>query len=604
VRRVLPALIVFMLAWAAIVLISGGIEVPVAGLLFRSRDPARALHIGLVLLAVYAVAFRDAIARDMDRLSNLARTAAPAAAAILATLLMVHGLADGTFTAGGADSYGYVSQAYGWASGDLPDPYPVSRLLPALEDSVHLPLGYIAGFVPHTMVPMYAPGLPLMMAVGVLAAGAIGPYLVVPACAALYVWFTFLFGRHVSGPTGGVIAALLVAASPVVLYQTIWPMSDVPAGAFWTGAAVAALSPGRRGAILSGLCTTAGLLIRPNLLPLMLVPLAQVALTVYGRERIVRAALFLAPLAPAAIFIAFLNSMWYGAPTKSGYGTAEQLYAVRNIWPNIQRYGPWLWRSQSPWILLAPAAFAASAGARIALGPLRLAAAMFVVTLSCYVAYAPFDDWWYLRFLLPGLSGVFVLAAAALVTLARRAPHPWGRVAVTVILILMCRYVIGFAIDRGVFGPVKARERRYTSLGAFITRTLPSNAVFLTMHHSGAIRFYAGRMTLRFDYIPPEWSSNVVPELKRRGYHPYLAIDDWEASYVQKQFNLSPDEALPWRLVAHMRAYGGVSVYDMSASPNSPATLVELPTDAGPLYAAPLPIETTQLRHSASGIQH
>lgn len=599
-RRLLLALIVFAFAWAAIVLVTGGVQWRVAGVLFRSRDPARALQLGMALLLIYAVVCRQAVAQDTDRVSVRLRSAAPWLAALFAALVAAHGIAHGTFTAGGADSYGYISQAYGWASGDLPHAYALPLTLPhAVPDQLQVPLGYTVGAEPHTMVPIYAPGLPLLMAAGVLAAGSIGPYLVVPVCAAFYVWLTFLLGRHLVGRTGGLMAALLVATSPVVLSQTAWPMSDVPAGALWTAAAVAALGRSRSGAAVSGLCTTAGLLVRPNLLPLVLVPFAQVVLTAQRRERIVRAALFFAPLVPAALFVAALNALWYGTPTKSGYGMLADLYSVKDIWPNAQRYGLWLWQSQSPWILLVALPFVPSLREGIAPAPRRLCAAMFLVTLLCYIAYFQFDEWWYLRFLLPGLGAFLVLVAAAIVTLARNIPHPWGRVAAAVIMILMTRHVTGYAIGKGVFGALKAGERRYIYVGEFIRRALPPTAIILTMQHSGSIRFYSGRMTLRYDWVPPEWAPNVAAELERLGYHPYLAIDDWETPYVRKQFNLAGDKPLPWRLVAHLREHGGVSIFDMSPDAASPGPPVALESSDAPLYSAPQPLSVTSATHGS-----
>lgn len=590
-RRLLLTLIVFAFACAAIVLVTGGIEWRIAGALFRSRDPARPLEMGVTLLFVYAVVFRRAFANDTDRLSAVLRAVAPVLAAVFAALLAAHGIANGTFTAGGADSYGYISQAYGWASGHLPHRYTLPLTLPpAYPDQLQVPLGYTVSTEPHTMAPTYAPGLPLLMAVGAVVAGPIGPFLIVPACAALYVWLTFTLGRHVAGRACGLVAALLIATSPVVLFQTVSPMSDVPAGALWTAAAVGALSDGRRGAAITGLCTMAGLLVRPNLLPLVLVPLTQVVLTARGRERIVRAALCLTPIIPAALFVAGLNAMWYGAPTASGYGASADLYSAKAIWPNVQRYGLWLWQSQSPWILLAVAPLVPLAGAQVARGPLRLSAAMFIVTVLCYSAYFQFDAWWYLRFLLPGLGALFVLVAAAIVTVARCVFQPWGRIAAAMILVLMTRHVTGYAIAKGVFGPSKAVERRYVHVGEFIRRALPTSAVVLSLQHSGSIRFYSGRMTLRYNWIPPESAPNVARDLERLGYHPYLAIDDWETPSVQKQFNLPPDAPLPWRLVARMREPASVSIFDMSPAAAPPAPPVALESVDVPLYSAPQPL--------------
>ena len=79
------------------------------------------------------------------------------------------------------------------------------------------------------------------MALALAVFGACGPFLVSPVFAALFVWLTFRLGTRAGGPTAGLVAALLVSTSPVVLFQTVWPMSDVPAAAVWTGAALVAL---------------------------------------------------------------------------------------------------------------------------------------------------------------------------------------------------------------------------------------------------------------------------------------------------------------------------------------------------------------------------
>ena len=138
---------------------------------------------------------------------------------------------------GGSDAYGYVNQAYDWAERVLPGPVPVSEVLPfEMSDRLQAPLGYREGRQPQTLVPTYAPGLPLVMAVALLF-GPCGPFVVVPVFAALFVWFTFRLGTRTAGRVIGLVAAFVLSVSPVVLYQAVWPMSDVPAGAIWTAAA-------------------------------------------------------------------------------------------------------------------------------------------------------------------------------------------------------------------------------------------------------------------------------------------------------------------------------------------------------------------------------
>src|SRR5262249_56235029 len=111
--------------------------------------------------------------------------------------------------------------------------------------------GYRLGPLPHTMLPTYPPGLPALMALATVA-GVCGPFLVVPACGGLLVWCTFVLGRRAAGPLAGVLAALVVGASPVLLMLSPSPITDVPSGAFWTAALAAALAGSRRSAIAAG----------------------------------------------------------------------------------------------------------------------------------------------------------------------------------------------------------------------------------------------------------------------------------------------------------------------------------------------------------------
>ena len=147
--------------------------------------------------------------------------------------------------------------------------------------------------------------------------------------------------------------------------------------------------------------------------------------------------LFCLPVVPATLVIAALNAAWYGSPLASGYGRGAKLYSASSVLPNVQRYSVWLWRSQSPWILLALFSLVAAVRPSPARTAIRLAWIMFVTTVLCYIAYYPFEEWWYLRFLLPGLGAFFALIAAGLLTVTRRAPFALGSVVALAVLLLM-----------------------------------------------------------------------------------------------------------------------------------------------------------------------
>ena len=82
-------------------------------------------------------------------------------------------------------------------------------------------------------VPTYAPGLPLLMAVPHLIAGINGASAVVIASAVIAIICTGVIAAHLGGSIAGIIAASLIAFTPVFIYQSIQPMSDVPVTAAW-----------------------------------------------------------------------------------------------------------------------------------------------------------------------------------------------------------------------------------------------------------------------------------------------------------------------------------------------------------------------------------
>jgi Dolichyl-phosphate-mannose-protein mannosyltransferase len=588
---VLLGVAVIVLAWGLMVMLTGGIDTRLGWLVIRSRDPFRALVAGVALLLLHVVLSPAGWRGAADRLALRVTTAAPVIAAVAALLLSVHAVRDGAFVAGSADAYGYVSQAYGWARGTLPQGESLSISVPWPSGDASLaPLGYRPGPRPHTIVPTYAPGLPLIMAATTFIAGACGPFLVVPLCAALVVWLTFRLGRRTGGTPAGLLAALVVTTSPVVVFQAVWPMSDIPAAALWTGAILAALGDRRRGALASGLCAAAGLLVRPNLPVLPLVLLAYLAFSSRGRERWIRVAVFCAAVVPAGIAIAGLNAAWYGAPWNSGYGAAAELYSARNIVPNLARYPVWLWQTQTPLLLLALVPFAPRFRADADARAVRLCAAVFLATLGSYLVYSPFEEWWYLRFLLPGIPALLVLMSTGVVALGRRLPSPGGRMKVTAVALLLLVFTMRFNAAHGMFGPLKDVESRYSDVGIYIHEALPPNAIVFCVQQSGSVRYYGGRMTIRWDLVDRDWTARAAAEVERLGLHPYMVIEDWEAPQMRDWFGLAPEAPLPWPLVARLREPVGVSVLDLASRPPAGTVPAALTPGRAPRCSAQQPL--------------
>src|SRR5258708_30386959 len=117
-------------------------------------------------------------------------------AALLSLAALYAAVRWGWLIAGGSDSYGYVSQAGYWQRGSLVIQEDMIRSSPwpgaALTWS---PLGYRPSPTrPDAIVPLYAPGLPLLMALAQMIAGFCGAFVVVPLCAALAIWLTYRLG--------------------------------------------------------------------------------------------------------------------------------------------------------------------------------------------------------------------------------------------------------------------------------------------------------------------------------------------------------------------------------------------------------------------------
>ena len=94
-------------------------------------------------------------------------------------------------------------------------------------------------------------------------------FCVTPIAGALLVWLTFLAARALAGPLAGAMAAVLIATSPMVLYQVVQPMNDITTAALWMATFVALIHRHDWGA--AGVCCGVALLVRPNLLPLAVV---------------------------------------------------------------------------------------------------------------------------------------------------------------------------------------------------------------------------------------------------------------------------------------------------------------------------------------------
>ena len=417
-----------------------------------------------------------------------------------------------------------------WSGGATEVEVPLMRQLEGIAPAeVFAPLAYRPSPRPGAIVPVVAPGLPWLMAIFETAGGGGAMYYVVPLLAGLAVWATGRIGMALAGPAAGLCAAVLLATSPPFLYQiTAAPMSDVPVTAWWA-LAVSLLASGHRAAPLAcGVAAGVAILIRPNLVPLAVVLAGYLAWNRPDRWRTLAG--FALGAAPACLVIGLLNQYWYGGPLHSGYGALGPLFRAAHLVPNLQRYPLWLVDSQTPVLAL-------SVVAPFLVAPRRLAAALLVFAAAvygCYAFYAPFDAWWFLRFLLPAFPALLALTAAAVVTLAARLPSHLRAMATMAVMAAVAWHGVDYAVKQNTFRT--AGELRYATVGEYVAQRLPANAVVFAMQHSGSVWYYSGRPSLRYDLLPAGRLDSLVAALHRRGRSVYFVVEEWEVDRIRELF--------------------------------------------------------------------
>jgi hypothetical protein len=595
-RRALALLGVLLLCWSVVVVVTGGIGFRYGPIRFSSRASRNPLVLALISLVGAVIAAPRgrrlrAIAVDGRWLSAalsagtrrawtrweraeawlqaVPSSAAPAVAAVVAVAITVFGFTHGAFVAASADAWGYVSQAHLWASATLLVEQPLMAELSAqVPRSALAPLAYRpAPDGAAAIVPVVAPGFPMLMALFERAGGRGAVFYAQPLSAGIAILAAYALATRIGGRWSGTATALLLAASPSFIFQlTGAPMSDIPAAMWWTLSLALTLGSGRASALLAGLAASAAILTRTNLAPAVAVPtllLAAVAIHTRAVSSLAtqRLALFVAGVLPAVAIVPTLNSYWYGSPLSSGYGEAGQIFHWANVAQNLVRYPTWLLETQTAVILLAAAApLIPRLRARRREALMLLAFVLAVGT--AYLAYDAFEDWWYLRFLLPAYGAALALTCAALVAGAMRLPAGLRVVPATLVVACVAWHGLAFGQRHAIFDTTG--EQRYATTGRYVAEHLPERAVLISMLYSGSARYYSGRVTVRYTEIPPDKLDWVVTEVRRHGYEPYALLEEWEAALFRAQFKgqraLAALDAVP---VATLPS-GPVLIYQLS----------------------------------------
>lgn len=549
-RAILLTVAIATLLWAVWISVSGGFITTIAGLRIRSNNPQRVLLLTAVALGGY---FMLGGVLPVRRLASAARRLATAVAAhpgaiavLLAISSTVVAIAGSTRMAGGADAYGYVSQADLWLQGDLKVRQPWVADIPWPDAMwTFTPLGYrpVESRSEWAIVPTYSPGLPMLLALAKRIGGQCLMFGVVPILAGLAVLATFGIGRRLHSPVAGLIAAWLVATSPITLSSSLEPLTDLPAMATWTLAFFFVLSTSVASAVAAGAAAGLAILIRPNLV-ILAVPLAAWLLCrrdvsgPFVRARLVPAALFALTSGLGVAAVAAINHHLYGSATSSGYGRLEDQVALARVLPNFYRYTSWFIETHTVIPLLGLIALTMPLRRFWPRVPDRgvFAAFVSVIVLLCgfYFGYLEFDSWGYLRFLLPGWP-LMMTGFAAVAVWAGTLGRPARWVAGLVIIALGTSNIVQ-ASRRDVFEQRQA-ARHDAPIGRLVMAHTPPNSVLLTMERSGSMRYYGGRVTLRYDLLDRQWLDRAVLWLTARGVRVYAVLDRRQAEEAKARFS-------------------------------------------------------------------
>jgi hypothetical protein len=267
----------------------------------------------------------------------------------------------------------------------------------------------------------------------------------------------------------------------------------------------------------------------------------------------------LAGTAIGSLVAAVLNHLLYGSPLNSGYGSLAELYSADHVLPNAARYLTWLGTAETPLfalLLVSPWSAAEPAPSRyvrwygLTLGLLMVAS---------YLPWLVLESWTFLRFLLPAFPLLYLLLASSALT--SKTPAGWPRRALAIVVFAIVGVPHARAlVNKDVF-EIAAFESRYRTVAEYVRRSLPEDAVVISMQHSGSVPYYSGRQILRYNYLDPAWLDRAVDFFRDRGRPCFAVLESWEVAAFRDRFEATSRlGGLPGRPVA---VIDGISVYEL-----------------------------------------
>jgi hypothetical protein len=504
-----------------ILVATAGIDFRIAGVTVRSHS---AIRVGAAALALFLVRYRFGIPASALWVTRLVLlTAICGSVATWFRFLLT--------TIGGADSYGYVSAAELIARGRLIDPAPIAEWLSAPNRlAIASPLGWAPAPDGSGIVPAYPIGVPLVMAAFRLIGGANAVFVVSPIAALITLFLVYRIAREWFDAETGLFAAAIVAWNPVFIAYAKQPMSDMTATMWIVLALLLAIRTGPASGFFAGLVAGAAVVTRPALL----IAAAMVPFFAYkGAHRLRRFALATVALATGVMLQMAIQQYLYGSPFSTGYGSSEALFSPSHVATNLRIFFVTQgWHVVGPlWI---PGLIIGLFAARPE--PRSKPALIFAGVALPYLFYLPFDHWETLRYLLPGIVPLTIVAAVGLMHIARMPRQPAVTAAALTAFLLITAGRSESLLRHSSVWDLASLEERYPLAGEWIRVNTPPNSVVLANQHSGSLRWYGKRQTLRWDFVEPQQLATTVRELQSNGATVYVALEGDEGQMFDQRF--------------------------------------------------------------------
>jgi len=400
---------------------------------------------------------------------------------------------------GGCDAWAYVSHGRLLRGHDVG----LATTFDPVRYPAVVPLCYeLAG---KHFVPGMPPGYGVELALGGLVGG---EFFVSPLVGAACAVLAYRFARESGDRTIALGLTALWITSPIVIWGGISLMSDLSAAVgLWLSHALAASESSRAGGLVLG----ASVGIRPT--NLLFFPSGVITVP---KNRV--------PVFALGLSVGLLGWFWFGLRRYGGLAVFP-MYGSNIEGITYERFGAQLWFYATTtcrmFPLLVPLAVVNVVRSPRASLPLVLWLAAFVLF---YAGWRwPYDAWWWTRHILPGYPALALLAFRGMGLLrAAFAPARTKLFACATAVLVAANVVanLEFAESHGLFS--RKLEYHYQVNSAIVRRSVAANSLVGGLNFSGALRYYAGLETFRWDHVK---APDVIDAALDRGRPVYVVIE-------------------------------------------------------------------------------